>query len=257
LNFFKLYIGDYMRDTGTLSVAEHGAYLLMLMHHYATEKPLPTGRELHRLLRAETKADREAIDSVASKFWYAGADGQLFNKRADAELIRAEHQREVNRTVGKLGGRPKRTVTESVSERNPNYNPNQTPDTINSPTESKARKRAPECPANVSAQVWADWLALRAKKRAPVTSTVIASAIGEAGRAGMTLEAFLTVWCARGSQGLQAEWLKPTERPQPTAPSRANHAETDRLLRQLDDAKANMKPPPASILAMVGKAKTA
>lgn len=28
----------------------------------------------------------------------------------------------------------------------------------------------------------------------------------------MTLEAFLRVWCARGSQGLQADWLKPHER---------------------------------------------
>lgn len=29
----------------------------------------------------------------------------------------------------------------------------------------------------------------------------------------MTLDAFLRVWCARGSQGLQADWLKPNERP--------------------------------------------
>ena len=56
MNFVRLYIGDYMRDTGTLTVAEHGAYMLMLMHYYATEKPIPSGRALHRLLRAETKA---------------------------------------------------------------------------------------------------------------------------------------------------------------------------------------------------------
>lgn len=129
MNFVKLYIGDYMRDTGTLTVAEHGAYVLMLLHHYATERPLPTGRELHRLLRAESKAEREAIDSVAVRFWIAGEAG-LTNKRAAEEMHKAEHQREVNRIVGKLGGRPKRTETESLTESQPKHNPNhsQTPD---------------------------------------------------------------------------------------------------------------------------------
>jgi hypothetical protein len=28
----------------------------------------------------------------------------------------------------------------------------------------------------------------------------------------MAFSDFLSVWCARGSQGLQAEWLKPDER---------------------------------------------
>lgn len=55
-------------------------------------------------------------------------------------------------------------------------------------------------------------MALRSKKRAPVTGTVLREAAREAQKAGMPLERFLQVWCARGSQGLQAEWLKPEER---------------------------------------------
>jgi len=80
----------------------------------------------------------------------------------------------------------------------------------------EARKRATPLPAppDVDAQVWSDWLALRKAKRAPVTETVVISAQQEADAAGMTLEAFLRVWCARGSQGLQADWLKPHERTQ-------------------------------------------
>ena len=35
----------------------------------------------------------------------------------------------------------------------------------------------------------------------------------------MTLEAFLRVWIARGSQGLQADWLRPSERPTQAAPA--------------------------------------
>lgn len=134
MNFFKLYIGDYQRDTGSLSLAEHGAYLMMLQHFYATEKPLQKGRELYRLLRCETKAERQAVDAVVSKFWEETDDG-LVCRRAASELAKAEHQRTVNREIGKRGGRPKQTehvtdsvsehVTDSVSEKNPN----QTPDT--------------------------------------------------------------------------------------------------------------------------------
>ena len=34
----------------------------------------------------------------------------------------------------------------------------------------------------------------------------------EAAKAGMSLEPFLKIWCRRGSQGLEASWLKPDER---------------------------------------------
>lgn len=80
----------------------------------------------------------------------------------------------------------------------------------------KARKRAPspKKPDDVSDQVWTDWLQLRREKRAPVTQTVVDGVIREAGKAGMTVEAFLSVWCRRGSQGLEAAWLRPDERGQ-------------------------------------------
>lgn len=67
-------------------------------------------------------------------------------------------------------------------------------------------------PEGVAEQTWADWLKLRKTKKAPVTETVLRSAVAEAEKAGMPLENFLQVWCARGSQGLQADWLKPHER---------------------------------------------
>ncbi|MEG2048925.1 MAG: hypothetical protein RR100_18915 [Comamonas sp.] len=62
-------------------------------------------------------------------------------------------------------------------------------------------------------QTWADWQQLRKVKRAPVTETVVNGARSEAAKAGMTLEAFLQLWCIRGSQGLQAAWLKPAAQP--------------------------------------------
>ena len=83
----------------------------------------------------------------------------------------------------------------------------------------EARKRAAPLArsSDIDGAVWDDWLALRKAKRAPVSPTVVAEAQREACKAGLTLEAFLRVWCIRGSQGLQAGWLTSDER-KATAP---------------------------------------
>jgi len=100
INFFKLYIGDYQRDTAHLTVTEHGAYLLMLQHYYATEKPLPVGKALHRMLRAQEKAERDAIDQVAKLFWKQ-TDAGLVNERANEEIAKASTQAEVNARIAR------------------------------------------------------------------------------------------------------------------------------------------------------------
>lgn len=93
------------------------------------------------------------------------------------------------------------------------------PDSLisDSKEEKAPRKRAaapatPDRPDGVEEQTWTDWLQLRRKKSAPVTATVLKEASSEAEKAGVTLDRFLTIWCARGSQGLEASWLKPHER---------------------------------------------
>jgi hypothetical protein len=83
------------------------------------------------------------------------------------------------------------------------------------------RKRAaPAAPAfdpkpdlkahGVSDQTMADWLALRTKKRAPVTATVLAQLVRETAKAGLSLDAALALCCVRGWTGFEADWvLKP------------------------------------------------
>lgn len=143
MNFFKLYIGDYQRDTAHLSIAEHGAYMLMLQHYYATERPLPSGKALHRMLRAHEAEEREAVDSVVKQFWTSTEDG-LINKRAGVEIRKAEAQAEANAKVtrDRIAKRNvQRTRNESSDEslnescneskrdRSTIDQPNQTPDT--------------------------------------------------------------------------------------------------------------------------------
>ena len=93
--------------------------------------------------------------------------------------------------------------------------------------DGKKKKREPRAdasrPADVAEPTWASWLALRRKKRATVDDTVIAMAREQAGLAGVTLDRFLCLWAARGSQGLQAEWLTQSERGQ-SATATGKHA---------------------------------
>jgi hypothetical protein len=78
--------------------------------------------------------------------------------------------------------------------------------------EDKERATSVACPPDVDQQIWDDWKQLRKAKKAPVTETVVSSARKEAIKANMSFSDFLSVWCVRGSQGLQAEWLKPEEK---------------------------------------------
>lgn len=107
VNFYKRYPGDYQRDTAHLSLAEHGAYGLLLDHYYSSEKPLPADLSmLHRICRAFTKPEQKAVDSVAGMFFPVGADGLRHNARADKQIPQEQKGREAARQNGKNGGRP-------------------------------------------------------------------------------------------------------------------------------------------------------
>jgi hypothetical protein len=162
---------------------------------------------------------------------------------------------------GAKGGRPKKNPDEThgkptgnpaVTQREPIANPDETDkrreekNSSSLRSEEGKRKRSPLTlpnPGDVDEQVWSDWLQLRKDKRATVTETVVASAREEAAKAGMTFEAFLRVWCARGSQGLQADWLKPHERNAGPPPSKQsalearNAATAAKILENLNAAQ--------------------
>lgn len=84
--WYSFYPGDYARDTADLSLAQHGAYRLLLDHCYATQAPLPIEKIAHyRICRAFTKSDRAAVDFVVRKFFELEADG-FHSRRADREI---------------------------------------------------------------------------------------------------------------------------------------------------------------------------
>ncbi len=247
MNFWPRYIGDIQRKTGHLSCTEMGVYDRLLDHVYATEEALPGDVEACcRIARAMDKHERKAVESVLRQFFKLDG-GHYLNERAAEEIVKARPKMEAARANGLKGGRPRRTEQKPTGlpdglppgthdEPKSKAPQNQSSSSLRSEEQPPARKRAapPDRPDDVAEQVWADWLALRKAKRAPVTATTLDGARAEAVKAGMTLEAFLGVWCARGSQGLEAAWLKPAERAQrPAGPPAEPQWRTEQRARNV------------------------
>lgn len=93
MNYYRFYPGDYSRDTGHLSLVEHGAYLILLNTYYATGRPLANAMRSHmRLCRATTKEEIAAVQKIVKEFFYLGKDGLLHNQKAD-ELLAADSEK--------------------------------------------------------------------------------------------------------------------------------------------------------------------
>lgn len=93
MNFYPHYMGDYARDTGGLTVTEHGAYRLLLDHAYATEEPVPNDlKELYRIVGVQTPAERKAVEKVAAKFFPVNGDGRRHHKRVEEEITKAQEK---------------------------------------------------------------------------------------------------------------------------------------------------------------------
>jgi uncharacterized protein YdaU (DUF1376 family) len=91
MNYFEFYPGDYLRDTMRLTLAEHGAYLRLLMAYYSDEQPLPAENDaLFRIVSAQNSAEKSAVLKVADLFFPVTRDGVRRNARADTEIAKAQ-----------------------------------------------------------------------------------------------------------------------------------------------------------------------
>lgn len=102
--WFAWYPGDYLRDTGGLTMLQHGAYRCLLDRYYDCGGPLSRDPEtLYRLAGAFSGEERHAVDIVVSKFFVADGE-QIRHARADAEIARRAEKRAMNRELGRRGG---------------------------------------------------------------------------------------------------------------------------------------------------------
>jgi uncharacterized protein YdaU (DUF1376 family) len=84
------YWRDYIADTGHLSLAQHGAYILLMAHYYSTGKPLPADlNQLGRICRCLKHDDSQAVTEVLAQFFVRDSDTYR-HKRIDQELAKHE-----------------------------------------------------------------------------------------------------------------------------------------------------------------------
>lgn len=153
MNFFKLYPGDYMRDTGTLTMTEHGAYLLMLMHFYATQKPLPETPLLYRMLRVYKPTEKRAVDTILRLFWIRNEVG-FISKRAQSDVEKFIQRSEANRLIALEREATKRATNGAPSEHETLHETStsriQNPETIKKEEELREEKKKNKTPVRAS-----------------------------------------------------------------------------------------------------------
>ena len=88
MKYYEHHLGDYLRDTMHLTLIEDGAYRRLIDAYYSREAPLPKSlATIYRLIRAESKRDKAAIQNVLKEFFVASQDGYR-HVRCDQEIAR-------------------------------------------------------------------------------------------------------------------------------------------------------------------------
>lgn len=112
--WFPFYPAHYLADTGHLTTQEHGAYLLLMLHYYATGS-LPTDElKLARIARLTASEWTTVRDTIADLF-----DENWQHFRIDAELATAQEKHEARATAGSRGGKrtwERRKQSSSIAE---------------------------------------------------------------------------------------------------------------------------------------------
>jgi uncharacterized protein YdaU (DUF1376 family) len=143
--WYKFHLGDYITHTTHLSDAEDLAYRRLMDMYYMSEKELPLDTNL---IARKIRLDLDITESVLGEFFEMTKTG-YYNHRCHVEISKYQAQVENNRSLGKRGGRPKKT--ESITESKPKVNPkkikNKNINTISSVTPTASRFE----------EFWATW----------------------------------------------------------------------------------------------------
>ena len=97
--WMPLYVGDYLGDTGHLTTAQHGAYLLLMMHYWRKGELPDDDRQLSKITKLPLRTWCEYRPTLQD-FFHSG----WRHKRIDAELARMMRVSEKRAIAGQKGG---------------------------------------------------------------------------------------------------------------------------------------------------------
>jgi uncharacterized protein YdaU (DUF1376 family) len=262
MHYYQHHIGDFIKDTSFLTNEEVGIYLKLLWLYYDTEQPLPNS--LFELsMKVNARDQQDSLNGILNMFFTLRNDLWHHN-RCDKEISHYHQQLTTASKAGKASAakralnRNSTGVERALDLRSTDVQPtiNQEPITINHKPNKETAIAV--CPVNVEEQVWADFLALRKVKKAPMTVTALAGIMREADKANWSLNRAISECVARGWTGFKAEWVEAKQTfaqqaqdiARTTVPS---SSQRDPALAKLDEDYKNAKPNP-EILAKIKEA---
>lgn len=192
MNFYPFHIGDYISHTSHLTDAEDLAYRRLIDLYYQTEAPLPHDLTL---LARKVKSTPEIVDLLLNEF-FEFVDGAWHSGRADKEIAKYHGKLDQASRAGRASAEAR------LGKRSTGVEPTKNQEPI---TKNHIKTITPN---GVSDSVFQDFLKLRKGLKAPVTETAIKGLEREAQKAGMTLEAVMSLCCQNGWRGFKAEWIK-------------------------------------------------
>ena len=256
MHYYQFHVSDYLHDTAHLSIEEDLAFRRLLDLYYTQEKPIPNKtREVARRIRMSKYEN--AVQTVLEEFFMFDMEkDQWFHARCDKTIADYQAKAERNRTVGKLGGRPKNNPeeTQTVSKQNPNHKPI----TINQEPVKKTQ-RGSRLPADwVPDSDLAEW----SKAERPDLEL------------RKVLMEFRDYWIAQpGQKGVKLDWnatwrnwvrnqkaIKQTFAQQAADVIRMTvpgSKELDPALKKIEEDRSKAAPPPADFRALVANIKGA
>jgi uncharacterized protein YdaU (DUF1376 family) len=177
MHYYKFNIADWHLATSHLSLEEEAIYFKLVNFYYDTETPIPLETQtVIRRLRLGLHSD--SVRLVLDEFFVKTEKG-FVHERCDSEIQKYHKKAETNKTVGKLGGRPKKIKdlknnpqkTQTVSENNP-----QITLTTNHKPITKSSIQLPEF---LSSEMWAEWIQHRRSIKAPMSDLAQAKFINQ------------------------------------------------------------------------------
>lgn len=97
--WMPLYVGDYLGDTGHLTTAQHGAYLLLMMHYWRKGELPDDDKQLAAITKLPIRLWLDCRETIQA-FFYEGWK----HKRIDAELARMQKVSNRRSEAGYKGG---------------------------------------------------------------------------------------------------------------------------------------------------------
>lgn len=106
MKWYKFNVDQFLDDRRHFNDEEELAYRRLVDAYFVTEKPLP----LHMVdLLSLTGTSPASTKSVLEKMFVMTKLG-WGNSEFDKAIARHQHQRKINQTQGKRGGRPKKST---------------------------------------------------------------------------------------------------------------------------------------------------